>query len=134
MTFLIDTSAIWHLLRNPGTREVWEQEISAKSVGISDATRVEFLFSAQSPRHRDELAEDLDLAYAYVPVPKKAWAWIETAQYKLTQMGQHRSAGVVDLLLCATAVLNDLTLLHVDNDFKAVASVLTELRQRDIRR
>ncbi len=134
MTFLIDTSAIWHLLRNPAAREVWEQEISAHSVGVSDATRAEFLFSARSPRHRDELAEDLDLAFAHVPVPKKAWAWIDTAQYKLTQMGQHRSAGVVDLLLCATAVLHGLTLLHVDNDFKTVASVLPELQQRDIKR
>lgn len=134
MTFLIDTSAVWHLLRNPATREVWEQEISAHSIGVSDAARAEFLFSAQSPRHRDELAEDLDLAFARVPVPKKAWAWIDTAQYKLTQMGQHRSAGVVDLLLCATAALHDLTLLHVDNDFKAVASVLPEVRQLDIRR
>ncbi|GAB3231494.1 ribonuclease VapC6 [Glycomyces halotolerans] len=134
MTFLIDTSALWHLLRNPDTREVWEQEISAKSVGVCDATRIEFLYSAESPRHRDELADDLDLAFAYVPVPKKAWAWVDTAQYKLTQLSQHRSAGVVDLLLCATAVLNDLVLLHVDHDFKTVSTVLPELRQRDIRR
>jgi predicted nucleic acid-binding protein len=134
MVFLIDTSAIWELLRTPATREHWEQEIASKTVGVCDATRAEFLFSARSPRDRDELENDLDLAFGHVPVPKRVWAWVETAQYKLTQAGQHRSADVVDLLVCATAVHNDLTVLHVDNDFRAVASILPEMRQRDIRR
>jgi len=133
MTFLIDNSAIWHLLRDREIRERWEQEIVAKTVAVCDPTRVEHLYSATSPRHRDELADELDLAFGHLPVPKKAWAWTETAQYKLTQMGEHRSAGVVDLLVCATAVYHDLTILHVDNDFKTVASVLPEVRQRDIR-
>ena len=134
MVFLIDTSAIWALLRTPATRELWEQEIVAKTVGVCDATRAEFLYSAESPRDRDELEEDLDLAFGHVPVPKRVWSWVETAQYKLTQAGQHRSTDVVDLLVCATAVHHDLTVLHVDNDYRAVASVLPEVRQRDIRR
>jgi predicted nucleic acid-binding protein len=66
-------------------------------------------------------------------VPKAAWRWVDTAQYKLTQAGQHRSAGVPDLLVCATAVHRGHTVLHVDNDFVAVASVLKDLQQRDIR-
>jgi predicted nucleic acid-binding protein len=83
--------------------------------------------------HRDDLEEELNALCELAPVPKTAWRWVETAQYKLTQKGQHRSAGPLDLLLCATAIHHGLTVLHVDNDFKTLAAVLPELRQRDIR-
>lgn len=66
-------------------------------------------------------------------VPKNAWRWVDTAQYKLTQRGQHRAAGPIDLLVCATAVHHGHILLHVDNDFAAAASVLKDVQQRDIR-
>jgi predicted nucleic acid-binding protein len=67
------------------------------------------------------------------PVPRNAWRWVETAQYKLTQRGQHRALGVIDLLVCATAVHHGHTVLHVDNDFATVAAVLKEVQQRDVR-
>ncbi|MGJ6965040.1 hypothetical protein ACSDR0_24325 [Streptosporangium sp. G11] len=66
-------------------------------------------------------------------VPESAWRWVENAQYKLTQKGRHRSAGPIDLLLCATAVHHGLTVLHVDQDFVTVSAVMAEVRQRDIR-
>lgn len=46
---------------------------------------------------------------------------------------QHRSAGAIDLLVCATAVHHGHTVLHVDNDFTTVAAVLKEVQQRDAR-
>jgi len=52
-------------------------------------TRTEFLFSATAPTHRDELADELDALRQSAPVPKNAWRWVDTAQYKLTQRGQH---------------------------------------------
>lgn len=100
---------------------------------MCEPTRTEFLYSATGPAHRDELADELDTLCQIAAVPKAAWRWIDTAQYKLTQKSQHRAAGPIDLLVCATAVNHDLTVLHVDNDFAAVASVLPELSQRDIR-
>lgn len=66
-------------------------------------------------------------------MPKAAWRWVDTAQYKLTQAGQHRSAGPLDLLLCAAAVHHGHTVLHVDHDFVAVAAVVKDGQQRDIR-
>jgi len=38
----------------------------------------------------------------------------------LTEKGQHRSAGPIDLLVAATAELTGLTLLHYDRDFETV--------------
>jgi predicted nucleic acid-binding protein len=132
--YLIDASGLWHLLRSPDLIAVWEGHIAAGALHVCEPTRTEFLYSATGPAHRDELAEELDTLCALAPVPKNAWRWVDTAQYKLTQKGQHRSAGALDLVVCATAVHHDLIVLHVDNDYATVAAVLPELQQQDIRR
>ncbi|GAA1220036.1 hypothetical protein GCM10009665_07590 [Kitasatospora nipponensis] len=132
--YLVDASALWHLFREPGALGPWEGSIAAGAFHLCEPTRVEFLYSATGPAHRDELAARIDALCRPAAVPKQGWRWVDTAQYKLTQKGQHRSAGAIDLLLCATAVHHDLTVLHVDDDFATVASVLTELRERDLRR
>jgi predicted nucleic acid-binding protein len=132
--YLLDTSAIWHLFRNRDVAEAWREPARTGSLCICEPTRAEFLVSATGPAHRDELSGALDELCRPVAVPKTAWRWVDSAQYKLTQRGQHRSADVVDLVVCATAVHHDLTLLHVDNDFAAVARVSDELRQYDVRR
>ncbi|WP_336209741.1 PIN domain-containing protein [Nonomuraea sp. LPB2021202275-12-8] len=131
--YLIDTSALWHLLRNPEVLEAWADRITTHPLRMCEPTRTEFLYSATGPAHRDELASELDILCQPAPVPESAWRWVETAQYKLTQRGQHRSAGVIDLLVCATTVHHGLAVLHVDDDFAAVAKVMTEVEQRDIR-
>jgi predicted nucleic acid-binding protein len=134
MPYLIDTSALWHLLRNTEVLATWADRITTRPLRICEPTRTEFLCSATGPAHRDELEQELDALCEFAPVPKGAWRWVENAQYKLTQKGQHRSAGVIDLLLCATAVHHGLTVLHVDDDFATVAKVMTDVDQRDIRR
>ncbi|MFE0000612.1 PIN domain-containing protein [[Kitasatospora] papulosa] len=98
-----------------------------------EPTRAEFLYLVTSPARRDELAEEVDALCQSSPVPNNAWRWVDTAQYKLTQQGQHRAAGPIDLLVCATALHHGHTVLHVDNDFATVAAVLKEVQQRDVR-
>ncbi|WP_326819420.1 PIN domain-containing protein [Streptosporangium sp. NBC_01756] len=88
---------------------------------------------ATGPAHRDELEAELNDLCQYAAVPKTAWRWVENAQYKITLKGQHRAAGPIDLLLCATAVHHGLTVLHVDDDFATVSAVMTEVMQRDVR-
>ncbi|MFF7246221.1 PIN domain-containing protein [Embleya sp. NPDC008237] len=131
--YLLDTSALWHLFRTPGAGRAWEGHAAAGALHICEPTRVEFLYSAIGPAHRDELADLIDDLCSPVQVPKNAWRWVETAQYKLTQHGRHRAAGPLDLLICATAVHHDLVVLHVDNYFATVADVCKEPRQRDVR-
>ncbi|ACU76238.1 conserved hypothetical protein [Catenulispora acidiphila DSM 44928] len=84
------------------------------------------------------MAGVLDILCELAPVPKDAWRWVDTAQYKLTlksqhRKSQHRGPGPIDLLVAATAVHHGLTVLHVDNDFVTIAFVLPELRRQDIR-
>ena len=131
--YLLDTSGLWYLLRTPAVMAVWADHITAGALRVCEPTRTEFLYSATGPAHRDELAEELDELCRIAPVPKNGWRWVDNAQYKLTQKGQHRGPGPVDLLVCATAVHHGLIVLHVGNDFAAVADVVPDVQQRDIR-
>ncbi|MFF2349776.1 PIN domain-containing protein [Kitasatospora sp. NPDC058115] len=134
MGFLIDTSGFVELMRNPRVLGRWRAPLESGLLRIAKVTKAEILYSATGPAHRDELEEELDdLFGAALGLPKGGEDWALNAQYKLTQRGQHRSAGAVDLLLCSVAVHHDYPVLHVDSDFAAVARVITELRERDVR-
>ncbi|MGH3415584.1 MAG: PIN domain-containing protein [Actinocrinis sp.] len=130
--YLLDASAYWRFRREPAQYAPWQQEITEGTVCVCEATRIEILRSARSEAERRQIAELLDSAFRTAPVPKNPWPWIESAQQRLTTRAQHRGAGVVDLLLAATAVDRDLTVLHDDKDFEAMARVLPELGERRI--
>ncbi|QIS14549.1 PIN domain-containing protein [Nocardia arthritidis] len=133
MKYLVDTSGIWNLLRDKGTRTKLFSVLETGSVNICAPTRLEFLFSARGPADRDQMESELNGLFESVSVPKDSWRWAEMAQYKLTQQGQHRGPGPIDLVLCATAVHHGLTVLHADNDFTTVSRIVPELTEIDIR-
>jgi predicted nucleic acid-binding protein len=68
--------------------------------------------------------------YPDVGIPKTAWQWVESAQYRLLRAGAHRALSCVDLLVCACAVSRGLVILHDDNDFVAAARHLPDLAER----
>jgi predicted nucleic acid-binding protein len=131
-SFLLDASAYWRLVQLPDLTAEWEEAIDAGELAMCQPTRAEILYSAVNPEDRDRMNSRLDVLCETAPVPKSAWQWVETAQYKLTLAGVHRSAGVVDLLVCATAASRGLTVLHDDRDFESVARVLPEVGQHRI--
>ena len=71
-------------------------------------------------------------SYPDVPVPKTAWRWIETAQYRLLRQGAIRAFSVVDLLICATSAVHGLVVLHDDRDFATAARHLPDVVERRI--
>jgi predicted nucleic acid-binding protein len=119
--FLLDTSALVRLLRDQAVRSRWEQQITAGLVAVCPLVELELLYTARSTKHRVELRELIAGAFAWVPMPDRAFARAADVQEVLTQHGQHRSAGAVDLLVAAAAELNSLTLVHYDRDFDQVA-------------
>ena len=121
--FLIDTSALARLMR-PGAESFgWDQAVAAGLVAVCPITELEFFYSARSAKDRDTLIEDMRAAFTWVPVHDRAYARAWEVQGELTALGQHRSAGPVDLVLAATAELSGLTLLHHDRDFATIATV-----------
>jgi hypothetical protein len=65
----------------------------------------------------------LEAVFGWVPMSDGAWERADEVQQALTERGQHRSAGPVDLLIAATAEHQRLILLTDDKDFAVVASV-----------
>jgi predicted nucleic acid-binding protein len=83
---------------------------------------LEFLYSARSLADRLEKQRLLRTLFGWVPMTDRAFERAEEVQQLLTERGKHRSAGLVDLLIAATAEREHLTVLCDDHDFEVVAS------------
>lgn len=131
--YLIDSSALWRLLRDDSLRAAWSNVITAGAVGSCYPQRIEFRRSARDLDEFEEMTEMFDTVYPDVPVPKSGWQWVEAGQFRLGRGGAHRAISTVDLLICATAAHGGLVILHDDNDLVTAAGHLTDLRQRRVR-
>jgi len=130
--YLLDSSALWRILRDAALRAAWAEVISAGAVGSCHPQRVEFRRSARTIDEYEQMSAMFAELYPDATVPKGAWQWIESAQYRLLRHGAHRALSAVDLLICATAAQRDLVVLHDDNDFATAARHLPDLRARSI--
>lgn len=130
--YLIDSSALWRVLRSEELRSSWADVITAGAVGSCNPQRIEFRRSARGLDEYEQMSAMFDALYPDVPVPKDAWRWIEAAQYRLLRNGAHQALSAVDLLVCATAALHGAGVLHDDKDFVVAARHITELRERHI--
>jgi predicted nucleic acid-binding protein len=127
--FLIDTSALVRILRDPAIRVRWEQQITAGIVAVCPVVELELLHAARSKADRDELLELLGVTFAWVAMPERAFDRAAQIQAGLTDIGAHRSAGAVDLLIAATADLHGITLLHYDHDFDQIVRITGQRAQ-----
>ena len=130
--YLLDSTALWRLLRDAGLRSSWLDVIATGAVGSCQPQRVEFRRSARTTAEYEQMSQMFDELYPDVTVPKRIWQWIESAQFRLLPTGVHRALSVVDLLICGTAAGSNLIVLHDDNDFAAAARHLPDLRERRI--
>ena len=132
MRYLADSSAVWRLLRDRDVRGGWADVISDHAIGSCQPQRTEFRRSARNLDEYEQMnAMFVDL-YPDVAVPKAAWQWVESAQYRLLRAGAHRAVSCVDLLICACAAIRGLVVLHDDNDFVAAAHHLPDLAERRV--
>jgi predicted nucleic acid-binding protein len=130
--YLADSTAVWRLQRNDRLNEAWGHEIDEGAIGSCHPQRVEFRRSARSLDEYDAMTDMFADLFPDVPVPKTAWTWLDTSQYRLAQRGRQQSLSVVDWLICATAVHHGLVVLHDDKDFPGAAGVLSELREHNV--
>ncbi|MFI8104249.1 PIN domain nuclease [Streptomyces sp. NPDC086023] len=121
VTYLVDTSAAARLMTNKQARAEWSDHLAEGVVALCDITELELLFSARSLGDRLEKEELLGELFNWVPIQDEVFRRAKRVQRLLTDRGEHRSAGPVDLLVAAAAELNGLTVLHYDADFETVA-------------
>ena len=121
--YLVDTSALVRILRDPWLRARWEPQITSGRVATCPIVELEVLHTARSAADRRELNGLLRQAFSWVPMPDTAFDRATEVQELMTERGTHRSAGAVDLLVAAAGEVHRLTLLHYDRDFETVADV-----------
>ncbi|MEU5956108.1 PIN domain nuclease [Streptomyces sp. NPDC047525] len=127
--FLIDTSALARFMRSDAEQYGWDQAAAAGLIATCPITELEFFYSARSAEDRSQGVEDMRMIFGWVAVDDRAYTRAWQVQEALTQRGQHRSAGAIDLVVAATAELQGLTLLHRDRDFDCIAAVTGQALQ-----
>ncbi|QTD99853.1 PIN domain-containing protein [Streptomyces cyanogenus] len=132
MIYLLDTSGLVRLIREPKLQSAWYDAIDAGAIASCYVQRTEFLYSARNGREYDEIAEMFTDLYPDVSVPKNAGRWISAVQNRMAQAGEHRSASAVDLVIAATAAHHGLAVLHDDADYRAIAQHATDLLEHNV--
>ena len=119
--FLADKSALARL-RDPMVAAVLAPLLAAGQVAGCGVLDLEVLYSARS--HRDFVGTLADLrGLPRLPVEQADFDRAVDVMELLARRGQHRAAGLPDLLLAAIAERHAVTLLHYDADFDVVAAV-----------
>jgi predicted nucleic acid-binding protein len=130
--YLVDSSALWRILRDQDVRAGWSDVVSDHAVGSCQPQRAEFRRSARNIDEYEQMTAMFMQLYPDVPMGKSAWQWIESAQYRLMRSGGHRALSCVDLLICACAAIRGLVILHDDNDFAVAARTLSDVQARRV--
>jgi predicted nucleic acid-binding protein len=123
VTFLVDTSALIHLLRDKTGRvaERYDQLVDGAPVALSRMTEFELLNGARDEKELSRLRKLL-AGETLIDIP--ATAWNESAQmvFDLRRRGI-TLMNVFDCLIAYTAIQHDLELIHDDTDFERIAEV-----------
>lgn len=130
--YLVDSSALWRILREPAIGAGWSGVVADHGIGSCQPQRAEFRRSARNAIEYEQMSSMFTELYPDVPLPKNAWQLVESAQYRLVNAGAHRALSCVDLLICAVAAQRGLVILHDDNDFATAAKHLTDLSERRV--
>lgn len=122
--YLVDNSAWARLaLGDPGVTERLRQiERSPSDLFVTCAPQVlEFCHSARSPQEYTVHRELITLGFPLERAPDEGL--VLDVQEALWSSGRVRSAGAMDILIAAYAIVNDATVLTADHDFDHIAAV-----------
>ncbi|MFI5500485.1 VapC toxin family PIN domain ribonuclease [Nocardia asteroides] len=130
--YLIDSSALWRLLRGDAVTDKWREVIADGYLRSCYPQRAEFLRSARNLKDFGELCQLFDQSIPDVSVPKSAGTWIGGVQHRAAQAGCVNAFSAVDLQVCATAGYHGLVVVHDDHDFVTATRFATELREINV--
>ena len=129
---LVDTSVVIDLLRNQKNQKVdFFEDIMEKRLpwGISEYVYQEVLQGSRDLPEFEKLKEYFDTIPIYfLKFGKTSFERAAMLNVRCRMSGV-TIRSTVDLLIAETAIENDLSLLHNDNDFENMAKVISELRQ-----
>lgn len=123
MTFLVDTSALVHLLRDKTGHVAarYDKIVSGRKVALSRMTEFELLNGARDEKEWAGLSRLLS-GEALIDLPEDAWRSAAQIVFDLRRRGT-TLMNVFDCLIAQTALVHDLDIIHDDRDFEAIAKV-----------
>jgi len=128
--WLIETSALVRLADCPDAGE-WAARIQRGLVRITNVTRLQVGYSARSQSDASSLSTSPPVAampveYLTPTIEDRALQ----VQILLAGQGQHRAPSIPDLIIAAAAELAGLSVLHLDRDFKLIATITGQPTER----
>lgn len=123
MTFLVDTSALVHLLRDRSGALAgkYDRLVAGQPVVLCRITEFELLNGARDEREWSRLVRMLG-EERIIEIASSAWAAAGQIVFDLRRRGM-TLASTLDCLIAQTALDHDLDLIHDDRDFEAIAKV-----------
>lgn len=118
--YLADKSALARL-RHPAVARRLGPLLVDGLVATTPIIDLEVLYSARSPADYEEILAERGALPSLPLTPEVTDRAIEV-QHRLARSGRHRLP-LPDLLIAATAELNDLAVLHYDADYDRIADV-----------
>lgn len=127
--YLVDKSALarWD---EPAVAQVLDTALAAGLLWSCPPIELEVGYSAQSVTEYEAIRRDRAATYSNAALEPEIGVVALELQAALAATGSLRAVGPVDLLIAATAVHHDLTVLHYDGDFELLAEADTRLAQR----
>nr|WP_281497317.1 PIN domain nuclease [Ornithinimicrobium sp. F0845] len=119
---MADTSALARL----GRREVDQAMspwIEAGLVATCGIVNLELLYSSRTPTDSRRRRQQLRDGFESLAMPDEIWDRAIEVQADLATTSTHRGVALSDLLIAATAERHEVTLVHYDHDYDAVARV-----------
>jgi predicted nucleic acid-binding protein len=116
-------------MRHPSVSAVLEPLILTGEVATCGAIELEILFSARSHQDLVRTRAIRSRAFPLVPTTQADFDRAADVMVELARRGQHRAVKLPDLLIAAVAERANLTILHYDADFEAVASITAQQTQ-----
>lgn len=126
MSYLADTSAVWRLLRGR-VGGPWPGHIARGLVALCPPVESELMVSVRSDRDYEPFFAMLRRTFASCPALDDPWRHVLAVQRDLVRIGHHRGPSPMDILIALTAHRHQLTLVHVDEDFTAIAKVRPDI-------
>ncbi|WP_406505386.1 PIN domain-containing protein [Streptomyces sp. NBC_01602] len=127
--YLIDTSAVHRFFQDPNMYPTWRPVISRGEVGIIPPIEYEICYSALKAGHRSQLLKQIGTLFTPVIPGSQMFEAAREMQEALTKKGAHRCCSPVDLMLAATAHVENLAVLHVDKDYETVSRFWPSFQQ-----
>ncbi|MET9952868.1 PIN domain nuclease [Streptomyces sp. NPDC006339] len=122
MNYLADTSAVWRILRRQ-IGSPWPERVARGQVSLCPPVEAELMPGLRTDRDHEPFFTMLGRTFGWVPAPDNPWREVIEVQRDLVRIGHHRGPSPMDIVIALTAEQHGMTLVHVDDDFGAIAKV-----------